>query len=440
MFSKIYYYLFKSYHRPSSKILHVFIFFKKFFYNKKTKLFSEKMFLLKDPPNSIIYLNFFGRMFIMALNFLYIIFLNKFSNKKIFIDDGTKNPELLASNKGDSNTVWPHQSITFNEKYNSELENEFYDSLEKNYKFCLDLISNNSFFKDSPWWTSIREEYQNAFFDQNKRLDLSALSNFRSNVKTKSAIIADQSYLKNDNKYNKLKSLGLINLYHKISEYLDLEILRKVSESYVGKNICLNYRGQRLSHDLLRHAYFCSQILKFTELDRNKKNIIVDIGGGYGGLTRLLKYFFKNSTIVMFEIPETCILASYFLKKNFPNLKIGQALNFKDLDIIKEQNLKDFDFVILPQPFIEKIEKGIIDLTINTISMGEMTNETQNYYVSNIEKITKDYFYSVNRPAKRTEKYNAQGFYEWKFQNQWDTKLYNFSYTYHIEFLGKKQS
>ena len=66
-----------------------------------------------------------------------------------------------------------------------------------------------------------------------------------------------------------------------------------------------------------------------------------------------------------------------------------------------------------------------------------MTNNTQNNYLENIERITKNYFYSVNR-NKESLDYNAQGFYNLNFKKKWKTKLYNFSHTYHIEFLGKK--
>jgi len=319
------------------------------------------------------------------------------------------------------------------------LEKTFCDKLEENYNFSLELSSKSAILKDSPWWISIREEYQKLFLNSDKKINLTALENFRSNIKTKSAIISEPSYLKGNDRINKIKSLSLLNLYHKTSEHIDLEILRKVSESHVGKNNCLNYRNQRLSHTLLRHSYFCSQILSHTKLDRNEKNIIFDLGGGYGSLSRLLKYIYKKSTIVIIEIPEACILSTFFLKKNFPNSKIGQALDFKNIENIKKQDLTNFDFVVLPQPFIEKLDSDIINLSINTISLGEMTNETQNYYINHIERITKDYFYSVNRPSKRVEKYNAQGFYDWNFSKTWDTKIYNFSPTYHIEFLGKKE-
>ena len=36
------------------------------------------------------------------------------------------------------------------------------------------------------------------------------------------------------------------------------------------------------------------------------------------------------------------------------------------------------------------------------------------------------------------DKYNAQGFYDLNFKKRWIAKLYNFTHTYHIEFLGKK--
>ena len=86
----------------------------------------------------------------------------------------------------------------------------------------------------------------------------------------------------------------------------------------------------------------------------------------------------------------------------------------------------------------EKFKDETFDLCINTTSLGEMTNEMQNYYVNQIERLSKGYFYSVNRAKKRIEKFNAQGFYDLKFNKRWQSIIYNFTHTYHIEFLGKK--
>ena len=441
MFEKFKNYLFKSYHRPSAKILHIFVLFKSIFYNKKTILFSEKMFLLKDPPNSTIYLNFLGRIMYITINIITIIFLNRFYNNNTFIDNGEDSKKnTLLIKKGNDDSVWPAQSLNFLEQKKIEVDKDFLHDLNNSYNYSIELTSTKKNYEDSEWWKTCRDEYKKEFLE-NGNLNLTALENFRSKTKTNSAIISDLSYLKSSQKrIDKIKSLSLVNLYHKISDYIDLEVLRKASESFVGKNICLNYRNQRLSHSILRHAYFCSQISKFTELKTDEHNIIADIGGGYGGLARLLKYTFKKSTIIIFEIPEACILATYFLKRNFPSAKIGQAIDFKNPSSFEKESIKKFDFIILPQPKIENISDDSIDLIINTISMGEMTNETQKYYLKNIERVTKNYFYSVNRPKERVEKFNAQGFYNWNFEKKWDVKLYNFSYTYHIEFLGKKSN
>ena len=89
---------------------------------------------------------------------------------------------------------------------------------------------------------------------------------------------------------------------------------------------------------------------------------------------------------------------------------------------------------------IEKIENDCIDLSINTTSMGEMTNEMQNFYLSQIERITSSYFYSVNRAKQRLDKFNAQGFYNLQFKKRWQSLIYKYTHTYHIEFLGKKKN
>ena len=82
--------LFESYHRPSAKAQHIYIFFYKFLFNSKTKIFSERLMLLKKPPNSMIYYNSFGRIVIMFLNLFWVILFNKFFEKESFVDQSNK--------------------------------------------------------------------------------------------------------------------------------------------------------------------------------------------------------------------------------------------------------------------------------------------------------------------------------------------------------------
>ena len=105
--------------------------------------------------------------------------------------------------------------------------------------------------------------------------------------------------------------------------------------------------------------------------------------------------------------------------------------------IQKNLDYKNYDFVILPQNMIKKLKDESVDLVLNTSSLSEMKNETQDFYIKQIERIAKKYFYSVNRHKFKMHKYNAQGFYNLSFKKKWDTIIYNFTHTYQLEFLGK---
>ena len=78
---------------------------------------------------------------------------------------------------------------------------------------------------------------------------------------------------------------------------------------------------------------------------------------------------------------------------------------------------------------MEKFDNEVFDLIINTTSLGEMTDEMQNYYLKHIERTSKSYFYSVNRAEKELED-NSRGFYDFKFKNRWISKLYKYTHTY----------
>ena len=434
MFKIIKKYFIEDYHRPTAKIIHFYVLFKKLFYNNKSDIFSEKSLLLKNPPESTIFYNLLGRFFFIFFNFFSILIFNRYIDSNTNLD---KSPALNIV-KGTDNEPWPQQSIHSFEKNNENLDNEYFNQIEKNYFDSLTLISQDKRFKDNDWWLTFREEFINNFFND-KKINLTSLENFRSKNNFQVEILNDQNYLsvKKSTKINKIKSLFIINLYHKLSSHIDLTILRMTSDSYCGNNLCVNYRGQRLTSRILRYAYYSSQIKTYTNLDTDKTNLILDIGGGYGGLIRVLKNIYYKSTFVLIELPELCLLSSFFLKKCFPDKKIGLLNDFINKKEIKLEDLNKFDLVVLPQSFMDLFSDNIFDLVINTTSLGEMTEKNQNFYINNIERICSSFFYSMNRSSTRIEKYNAKGFYDFNFKKRWLSLIYKYSHTYHIEFLGK---
>ena len=438
MSKKIKDFLLYDYHRPTAKIYHFFVMIKKMFYNSKTNFFSERILLLKSPPESMIYYNAMGRAMFLIRNFISIVFTRKFFEKNIKLEDLNTKHLNNSFNYGIDDNPWPHQAIHLHEK-EKELEEKFYMKLEEEYINSVELFKKEEILDETNWWRECRNEFKEIFFANNK-INIEKLKNFRNDTDVKAEILLDQNFISRSNSsfVNKIRSLSLINLYHKLSEHIDLDILRKCSESKIGNNYSIIYRNQRIGYRILRYAYYTSQIRKYTNLGEENKNIFLDIGGGYGGLARMLKYLYFKSTFVLVELPELSLLANYFLTQCFPNAKIGTTNDFKEKKVITRSDLNKYDFVLINPSYLNKFEDNIVDISINTTSLGEMTNKMQKFYINKIEHITDKYFYSVNRAKKRVEKYNSNGFYDLNLESNWHSLIYGYMHTYHIEFLGKK--
>ncbi len=129
--------------------------------------------------------------------------------------------------------------------------------------------------------------------------------------------------------------------------------------------------------------------------DSKKKNILVDLGGGYG---KLAYYILKkiNPTFIDFDIPETLVLAAYYLSKSFPNKKKF----FYGETTFKSMTAGKFDMLFLPCWEIEKLENDQVYFTINKNSLGEMRSESAKNYLDHISRISK-YFFSINHEKFR---------------------------------------
>ena len=109
-------------------------------------------------------------------------------------------------------------------------------------------------------------------------------------------LFKDSSPLKNINGIKKINSsFGLIYDYHRYSEYMDENILINLTESNLGNLKALVYRNQIISSRILTLGYVVSQIKKFTNLNYESSFRFLDLGGGFGNLSRL----FYNSIQIL---------------------------------------------------------------------------------------------------------------------------------------------
>jgi hypothetical protein len=129
--------------------------------------------------------------------------------------------------------------------------------------------------------------------------------------------------------------------------------------------------------------------------------IVVEIGGGYGGLANKLKLHFPSMSYVCFDLPEALTLQAFYLSELWPDARFYL---FADMEEGKPYAPEQYDFTLLPGWFSKLMSAESVDLFINTRSMMEMNRETIANYFSDIQRAIKvgGAFFNVNRYRKDT--------------------------------------
>ena len=429
----IFNYLKNGRYRPTNIIESIVSQFLNLFYTKRSKNFSFHILWYKSSPNSSNYFNKLGRFVILITNFLSIILLNRLFIKGIGLGEDI----YLKSNQGDNNFLWPELKNT--DFRNIKLEN--IDEIKKKINSQYIYSKKIKIRSDLPFWKKNRELFEKNFFDKNGNVILESLMNFRN-----SKIEFSSDLLKNNNidnlktRLNKLKALRIFILYHKVAELIDDDVIINITDNNIGNANFIHYRKQIINERLLRQGYFFSQIRKNTNLDETNVNIFCDIGPGYGMLPSILKKEFPFSKFILVDLPEINILSYFFLKNIFPKSKICLSHEIENKTVINKELINQYDFMILEQDDLKKLEDKVVDCAINTASLGEMSKVDQDYYIHQIERFTKKYFYSVNRHRSDNIYFSStKGYYDFQLDNEiWKIKLYKFSPTFHIETLLEK--
>lgn len=185
----------------------------------------------------------------------------------------------------------------------------------------------------------------------------------------------------------------------------------------------------------LGNIYYFFQIDRILENFNIEKPIVAEIGAGYGGLITKLKKKYTNAKCIIFDLPESSCVQTYYLSKEFPNSKI---LFYKDFT---EKNVNiffdNFDFLILPCNVFEKLPECYLDLIINVRSMMEMKLDTINYYFKTINKTIKEngLLACFNRYIKNTSGENII-FKNYPYGKHWSLEISQTSaFQHHIHDL-----
>ena len=171
-------------------------------------------------------------------------------------------------------------------------------------------------------------------------------------------------------------------------EFSNLKYVKQIGlDINIGNPFGIKIKNKVIMPDSPRHFYFANKIKNY--IGKNNKFNLLEIGGGYGGLARILFNLNKNITYYSIDLLEGLFIQYYFLKKS------GFKVNLikKITDIKKNQiNLIVFDKEL---KVLKKI--GKCDLVFNSRSFSEMESNVLNKYINTINNVIKPkYIYHEN--------------------------------------------
>jgi hypothetical protein len=162
--------------------------------------------------------------------------------------------------------------------------------------------------------------------------------------------------------------------------------------------------GFRLGEYLLYEPVFIDnfQAHFFSGLLRGLSHpVVLEIGGGFGGLAHHLMRSCPNSKYIGYDLPENIALQTYYLCSIFPKARV---LTYQEnIPSLTVDVLDDFDFVLLPNFELTRAGSLIADLIVSVRVLSSISPEAITEYFSQIDRIGRVFFYHESLYGKRKD-------------------------------------
>lgn len=127
--------------------------------------------------------------------------------------------------------------------------------------------------------------------------------------------------------------------------------------------------------------------------DEGDRKVVLEIGSGWGGLAYVYKTVMPNTTCVLVDFPQLFIFSASYLMTLFPEARVLFVTEVEDLPA----DVREYDFVFVPNFLFDRIHIDNLELTLNTVSFQEMTDEQVRWYVGKVASMSCRHLYSLNR-------------------------------------------
>ena len=406
-------------------------------YQPQSQFLLHRLNAHRCKEESFLFYSFFGRLGFATKEVVALFTNNKIFKKSIKLDGFDEIDYRELYKKGESSILYPKSPMVMVEK--SKIEDSYYEKIANS--FILSYTYNREKRDISSEWERISSEFREIFFDKNNNIIKENLENFRGDPKIYNKIFNNQyPYIEPKDGYvkNYLKAIDLVLEYHRYGAKIKKEMLASVSESMAGNYLSVNYRGKKISEQLLQHTVIAHDLVTNIPFSTTKRDIVLDIGCGFGGSARLLNIYTPNTIQILLDLPETLFLTAYYLKYNFPNKKIALLEDiYPHLESLDEVIL-EYDFIIVPPFVLDYLKEESIDVVVNASSLAFMSKEYLEYYLEQTKRVLKSggYFYSLNTT---NDTQWGVGSYNWDYKADYLTLYFNYNNRFAFpQWLGRK--
>lgn len=182
----------------------------------------------------------------------------------------------------------------------------------------------------------------------------------------------------------------------------DLSTEKKIFFNEIGNDYYLELNHNNISYKVspnsCRHNYEAERIKNIIHETKNYKKIILEIGGGYGGLIFQYSNLINSNNFcwINIDLPKQLFLTYFYLKKSNIFVKNGLKIKFLNQNEKITKELTDnYNVILGVQEQIKDIMTKI-DILVNFNSLSEMHIDTNNFYINAINKLDINYIYHQN--------------------------------------------
>lgn len=148
------------------------------------------------------------------------------------------------------------------------------------------------------------------------------------------------------------------------------KLMKILEEDYVGNPILIN-PIYFTSHNSIHHFYHFLNFQEKTKIDLEKIDTVIEWGGGYGNMAKLLKRILPEITYTIIDLPSLSCLQWLYLATVFGEDKVNMLTN-------PENEIEKGKINILPLGFLKNRELSA-ELFIATWSLSESSKYAQDY-------------------------------------------------------------